>query len=88
MKTATGLIAWYIRWRNCEAMTFFWGTYALPGSENKKDLIAHEAQHAVDMRNEGRIKYTIKYFWYWITVGYQNNPYEIRAREAGAKALK
>ena len=43
----------------------------------------HEACHIEQVKKEGRLKFIIKYLFYNIKYGYQNNPYEIEAnREA------
>jgi len=45
-------------------------------------LRKHEEMHIRQMRRDGVILYMIKYNWFWMTVGYKNNPYEIEARKA------
>jgi hypothetical protein len=45
----------------------------------------HEDRHKEQWKEEGRIKFLFKYIWYSITKGYQNNPYEIDARNAENK---
>lgn len=42
IRTATGLIAWYIRSMGCRGWTSFWRViYVLPGSENDQRLLRH-----------------------------------------------
>ena len=45
-------------------------------------LRKHELMHIEQMKRDGVLKYMVMYNWYWITIGYENNPYEIEAREA------
>lgn len=40
----------------------------------------HEACHIEQVKKEGRLKFIIKYLFYNIKYGYQNNPYEVEAR--------
>lgn len=43
----------------------------------------HEYCHIKQVRREGRLKFIIKYLYYNIKYGYNNNPYEVEAnREA------
>jgi len=42
-------------------------------------LIRHETIHFFQMQKEGLIKFYIKYMYYTIRYGYDNNPYEIEA---------
>ena len=43
--------------------------------------MAHENWHKVQWARDGIFKFAILYLWYSITKGYQNNPYEVEARE-------
>ncbi len=45
-------------------------------------LLCHEKTHIKQMEREGDLMFLLKYNWYWITVGYEKNPYEIEARKA------
>jgi hypothetical protein len=42
----------------------------------------HEDHHKVQWREEGTIKFLIKYLWYSLRYGYKNNPYEVEAVSA------
>lgn len=43
VRTATGLIAWYIRLCGFRGWASFWGAiYVLPGSEHDERLLRHE----------------------------------------------
>jgi hypothetical protein len=43
--------------------------------------IAHENQHKKQYKDEGFIKFIIKYLYYSIRYGYKDNPYEVEARK-------
>lgn len=45
-------------------------------------LRKHELMHIEQIKRDGVFKYMIRYNWYWVTVGYEKNPYEIEARKA------
>lgn len=45
-------------------------------------LLAHEEMHIEQMKRDGKLKFLVKYVYYWCKVGYWDNPYEIEAREA------
>ncbi len=45
-------------------------------------LIRHEEEHLKQMKRDGNVRFLIKYNWYWLTVGYCDNPYEVEARKA------
>lgn len=40
----------------------------------------HEDKHKEQWRRNGYFKFALKYLWYQIKFGYQNNPYEVEAR--------
>lgn len=42
----------------------------------------HEERHIEQVKREGRLKFICKYLFYNIKYGYDNNPYEVEAREA------
>jgi len=48
----------------------------------QKRLHKHELQHILDMKEIGYAKFVWTYLKYNSSVGYTNNPFEIRAREA------
>ena len=54
----------------------------------------HELTHLEQMRRYSKwiilskIIFLIKYNYYWLTRGYENNPYEIEARKASTKVPK
>jgi len=83
VRTATGLIAWYIRAMKCRGWTSFWRViYVLPGNENDERLLRHERKHLEQIERDGRVLFAIKYLWWGLLYGYHANPYELEAREA------
>lgn len=40
---------------------------------------AHEDHHKVQWKEVGYFKFPVKYIWFQIIKGYENNPYEIEA---------
>lgn len=60
-------------------------------SESGKDipqfLFRHELEHAYQQMRDGRFKFYLKYFYYSLRYGYDNNPYEVEAREAANQPL-
>jgi hypothetical protein len=64
--------------------------YSVSEAIVKEDILwqVHENTHKEQWAREGRIKFSIKYFYYLITKGYINNPYEVEAREAAAKIVE
>ena len=86
VKTASGLIAAYMRVCKFDGWTSFWDTiYVLPGFEHDQRLLSHELCHLAQIERDGRIKFAIKYSWWTIRYGYWMNPYEIEARNAESK---
>lgn len=83
VRTATGLIATYMRTFGFEGWASLWRTvYLLPGYESDEGLIRHEAMHLEQMERDGRVLFMVRYVWWLIRYGYQNNPYEVEARAA------
>ena len=60
-------------------------TYPKP-YEISDQMFAHEITHIKQVKKEGRLKFVIKYLWYNIRYGYDNNPYEIDARNASSSS--
>lgn len=44
----------------------------------------HEDCHKAQIKKEGWIKFMAKYVWYQFTMGYNNNPYEVEARQVSS----
>ena len=62
---------------------FTYKIYTYPSPYEISDsLYKHENRHLKQVKEEGRLKFACKYLWYNIRYGYDNNPYEIDARQA------
>lgn len=86
VRTATGLIAAYMRACKFDGWASFWRTiYVLPGFEHDQHLLRHERKHLEQIERDGRIMFALKYSWLTIRHGYWQNPYEIEARAAERK---
>lgn len=86
IRTATGMIAWYMRTCGFAGWASFWRTiYVLPGHEHDQRLLRHERKHLEQIEHDGRVLFSIKYLWWLCRYGYWNNPYEIEARAAENK---
>lgn len=87
VKTATGLIAWYMRACKFDGWTSFWSTiYVMPGFEHDQRLLRHERKHLEQIESDGRLTFSIKYLWWLYRYGYWRNPYEVEARAAESKS--
>ena len=51
------------------------------------ELKSHEEAHFRQIKNDGVIKFCLKYLWYLIIYGYKNSPYEKEARTAAGKEV-
>ena len=59
VRTAIGLIAWYIRATGCRGWTSFWNViYVLPGNENNERLLRHERRHLEQIERDGRVLFS------------------------------
>jgi len=78
------LIRKYMSFFGYRGLTTYWNTiyYVNAFDMNDEKLRKHELKHIEQMQRDGKIKHFFKYNYYWITKGYENNPYEIEAREA------
>lgn len=86
VKTATGLLAWYMRRCGFRGWASFWSTiYVLPGHEHDQRLLRHERKHLEQIERDGRLLFAIKYSWWMLRHGYYMNPYEVEARAAESK---
>ena len=60
-----------------------WGIYITDELEHVPDwLLQHAFTHVDQINRDGMIKFYVKYIWYWGTLGYWMNPYEVEARDA------
>ena len=83
IKTASGLLAAYMRLCGFKGWASFWDTiYVLPGYETNRALIRHEQCHLEQIEREGRLRFAIGYTWELLRHGYWNSKYEAQARAA------
>lgn len=86
IRTATGLIAWYMRACGFYGWASFWSTiYVLPGRERDERLLRHERCHLEQIERDGRLVFSIKYLYWLCRYGYKIFPYEVEARAAESK---
>ena len=69
---------------NFDGLATPWNTIYYSNAKMYMDgkLRRYELMHVEQMKRDGVLKYMVMYNWYWVTIGYENNPYEIEAREA------
>lgn len=76
-------ILWWMKFWEFDGLATPWNTIYY---RNKKvvgfRLRRHETKHIEQMKRDGKIVFLIKYNWYWLTLGYDKNPYEIEAIKA------
>ena len=83
VRTATGMLAWYMRRCGFRGWASFWNTiYVILGFEHDQRLLRHERKHLEQIERDGRILFSVKYLWWLARYGYWNNPYEVEARAA------
>ena len=86
VKTAKGIIKWYMNLCGFKGWTSFWKTiYVLPGYENNEQLLKHEKCHLKQIEDDGIIIFSLVYIYWTLQYGYYNNPYEVEARQAETK---
>ena len=82
LKSAKGLVAWWLMRYGAWAITLPpFGIYILQGREYEW-LIRHERKHEEQANRLGWVLFLVLYLWYQARYGYENNPFEIEAREA------
>jgi hypothetical protein len=53
------------------------------GEFPSQEMLDHEAVHFEQMDRDGTFTFVVKYLYYWVRFGYDNNPYEIEAYGRG-----
>jgi len=61
--------------------------FAQPAKEIPQWCFRHELEHAYQQIRDGRITFYLKYFYYSLRYGYEDNPYEVEARERSTLPL-
>jgi len=46
----------------------------------------HEDKHKEQWAREGKLKFAVKYIWYYMTRGYAKSPYEQEAKQASEQS--
>lgn len=83
IRTATGLIAAYMRACGFKGWASFWRViYVLPGHEHDQRLLRHERKHLEQIERDGRVVFSIKCLYWICQYGYKKCPYEVEARAA------
>ena len=90
IKLASGLIRQWINLnglligKKVKGWTSFWNTIYIMNEKDLKNkpLIRHEMKHIEQINKDGILLFSIKYMYYSVKLGYQNNLYEIEARKA------
>ena len=87
VRTAFGLLAWFMRRAGFLGWTSFWGAvYVMPGHEGNGPLLRHERCHLEQIERDGRLLFSIKYLYWLCRYGYKMCPYEVEARAAESKS--
>jgi len=87
LRDAPPLIAWFMKLFGFKGWASFWRTaYFLPGYLDNRGLVMHELKHLEQIERDGRGVFAVKYLYWLVRYGYENNPYELEAREAQATA--
>lgn len=83
VRSATGLIALYMRLCGFKGWASFWNVvYLHPEHLGNQALIRHEAKHLEQIERDGRLLFSVRYLYWLCRFGYWNNPYEVEARAA------
>lgn len=76
-------VQWYMKKNNFRGWTSYWGTIYYRDEECMNSTTKlHELKHIEQMRRDGRLVFTIRYIYQWITKGYYKVDYEVEARAA------
>jgi hypothetical protein len=83
-KIANGVIKKYMQYKGFKGWTSFWNTiyYIDRSSLLNPYLRKHELKHIEQINRLGRLRFFVEYLWQNIKYGYDNNKFEIEAREA------
>ncbi len=55
--------------------------FAYKPEDIEPTLFRHELEHVYQQIRDGRVRFYLKYIYYSLRYGYQNNPYELEAYE-------
>lgn len=82
IKKAQSFVKGYLVKNGFWAITLPTGIYILEEHISKDWLIRHERKHEEQAARYGWLVFLARYFWYQMRYGYNNNPFEIEARQA------
>lgn len=73
---------WLLKLFKFDGFSTYWNTIWYVGLRAKYNskLRIHEETHIRQMKEDGKIWFTVKYLGYLIRYGYWDNPYEVEAR--------
>ncbi len=83
IRVASGLVGWYLEAFNIKALASNWNViYIQKRWFDDSTTINHQLCHTQQIRDDGLFWMPIKYLWYWLRYGAEENPYEIQAKKA------
>jgi len=86
---ASGVIKWFLRMTGYQGFTTLWRVvHIMPGYLQDNELIEHELAHCRQMERDGRAVFLVKYSWWFLRYGYEQNPYEVQARKEAKEAVR
>ena len=81
IRPARGLVLWWLNVGGYDGITLPpRAVYIRAEKLGDERLLRHEGVHWEQYRRMGAFKFYIKYIWYTLRYGYQNNPMEVEAR--------
>ncbi|MBQ3033784.1 MAG: hypothetical protein IJD28_05355 [Deferribacterales bacterium] len=90
-KKAKHLYAWYLRTFGYVAIVNPFSGVCHVAEKNfppTEPLKAHEETHFRQIKEHGAVMFTIKYLWYLLIYGYENNPFEREAKQRQMEVLR
>jgi hypothetical protein len=82
-KPAKHVIRWFLRATGYGGITLPpLGIFILAERLGEERLVRHEQRHWLQYQMLGARRFYLRYIWYTIRYGYQNNPMEVEARAA------
>jgi hypothetical protein len=86
---ASGIIKWFLRLAGYQGFPTLWRVvHIMPGYLSDNELIEHELAQCRQMEHDGRIVFLVKYSWWFLRYGYEQNPYEVQARKEAKEAVR
>jgi hypothetical protein len=77
---ARGPWRWFLNRLGCMGITMPWKRiYILSEHQFNESLRRHELVHIDQIDREGAVRFSVKYLWWLLVLGYWENPFEIEA---------